>query len=143
MPLFILFGIHVHAQDASIRHYLNKSRDFEFLYPCDPFSSEGLGISVPDSIYNSGTITIKKLISSDIKFKNYILNFAQDQVDQISVSVKGKNKVKFEAVLTSNFGNSFAPLKDKQELDYKNCVIKVTKLKVGGKVNYIIQRSNK
>ena len=142
IPLFILFGIHVHAQDASIRHYLKKTSSFELLYPCDQFNSEGLEIRVPDSIYNSGTITIKKLNANDVKFKNYSLNFSQDKVDQVSVIVKGKNKAKFESILNANFGGTYDPQKDNQEVDYKNCVIKITKLKVGGKINYIIQRLN-
>ncbi|PCJ65617.1 MAG: hypothetical protein COA58_09430 [Bacteroidetes bacterium] len=90
---FLLSSVCYGQGDASIKHYQKNWSTDSLPLPCDRFDAQDLLIPIPDSIYNSGTISVKKFRLNGMKAFNYVLKFENDTVQSIVFEVKGKKRI--------------------------------------------------
>lgn len=91
--LFLSFNWMLHAQQqVGIKHYQRKTDSFSFVFPSDVFLNQGLMISLPDSLYNFGSVTIKSAKFDSFSAKNYALQFESDTVTLVQFTIKGKRQ---------------------------------------------------
>ena len=95
---FVLFSLHLYAQDSNITHYQRRANLAKLVVPNTAYSSKDFIIHFPDSLYNAGKITIKRLKVSGLKLMCE-LNFKRNYYFQVKYTVKKSKKSKFETAL--------------------------------------------
>ncbi|MDA8930034.1 hypothetical protein N9J07_01475 [Bacteroidia bacterium] len=104
--LFVLFSISGFAQnEASISHYQRSWATDSIHLPCEKWKLKDLDIHIPDSLYNSGVVSIKKMRYQGVKGFAYNVTISEGLVSAVVLSTKGKKgRVQLEhlqAILTS------------------------------------------
>ncbi len=91
--LFLFIALGSYAQDkASIRHYQKKWKTDSIHLPCQKWDSRDLLIHLPDSVYGSGEIQIKKLKYRGVSGFNYSLTIKNSTVQSVEIKCKGKKR---------------------------------------------------
>ncbi|MDA8886895.1 hypothetical protein OAD66_01865 [Bacteroidia bacterium] len=89
--LFLFIALGSYAQDkASIRHYQKKWKTDSIHLPCQKWDSRDLLIHVPDSIYDSGSVQVKKLTLKGSKGFSCEVKIVDDDVYSTVIKAKGK-----------------------------------------------------
>lgn len=76
--------------DATITHYQRKWVTDTLQMPCEAFDAQNLLITVPDSVYNQGVITIKKLQYKDTKKLYCSITLTDGKIKKLELAGKGK-----------------------------------------------------
>ncbi len=87
--------------DVQIRHYQKKLKLNSFIFKGDPFESNIYPIPLPDSIYDGGNISIKKM---SILYGKYETQFNFSKGIYTSITYTPKNK-KSRLLLLENLKN--------------------------------------
>ncbi len=92
--ILVLCSVVAHAQQsASIRHYQRSWSTDSIHLPCEKWELKGLNINVPDSLYDSGTITVKKMKYQGIKGFGYSVEIKDGRANKVVVTCKGKKQL--------------------------------------------------
>jgi hypothetical protein len=99
---FSFFGF---SQETTMYHFQRKGSLENVILPGQRYNSSEFVISLPDSLYTSGNVTIKKMKVNDWKLQvNFI--FSRNVYTQMVYSVKKKDKEEFIQFL-ENSDSSF------------------------------------
>lgn len=91
---FISINLSVFSQDdIKINHYQRKANFSKMITINSSFNANDYFIYIPDSIYNSGDIFIKKGLINEMKFKSMNLFFTNKIYTQITFTIKGKKSI--------------------------------------------------
>ena len=69
---------------------------------CDKWESRDLLIPIPDSVYNSGTVFIKKVTYKDVRGISLSMKMSGNQITSVELSGKGKKVKKILTELKEN-----------------------------------------
>lgn len=100
--LLIFFSLLASAQqEASIQHY-QRTWDTDTIHmPCEKWGLKGLNITIPDSLYSSGNITVKKMRYQGVKGFGYSVEIKNGKVSKVLITAKGRKKVDILLLLDS------------------------------------------
>lgn len=91
--LFVFFSLLASAQqEASIQHYQRAWAADTIHLPCEKWDTKDLLINVPDSLYKSGSITVKKMRYNGVKGFGYNVEIKNGKVYKVVISGKGKER---------------------------------------------------
>jgi hypothetical protein len=97
----ILTGNFSYSQDSRIIHYQRNCSINTLVLPTDAYNSNLFTIDYPDSIYNSGVLSIKKLRIRNIKALAEF-NFTNNIYTHVSYTLNKKNKDKLMKLIAYN-----------------------------------------
>ena len=99
MKIFLIIAcvfcslISLAQDDVSIRHYQKKWSTDTVHLPCDKWDARDLLIPIPDSVYNAGTVRVKKLKYKGVKGFGYIVTLKEAKTNQVIITCKGKKQL--------------------------------------------------
>lgn len=101
--LFLIFisSVSLAQQGVSIRHYQRNWATDSIHIPCEKWDTKDLLINVPDSLYDSGSITVKKLKYKGVKGFGYSVEIKDGRTSKVVISCKGKKQIEMLLSLDS------------------------------------------
>lgn len=93
--VILLFSKMVISQgDVQIIHYQKKANLENIILYNDIYNAKIFDINVPDSVYDSGKITVKKAYLNDLKLKRFNVTFENKKYTEVSFVLKGINNIR-------------------------------------------------
>ena len=116
--------------DVSISHYQKKWSTDTVHLPCEKWDSRDLLIPIPDSVYNSGTVSVKKLRYKGVKRFGYKVTLKDGKSDVIVITCKGKKQVAMLLDLDFHISNKYKGNKNCDIVSFMNASHRRGRLKI-------------
>ena len=89
--LLILFSLVASGQQgARLVHYQRTWNTDTIHFPCEPWELTGLSINIPDTLYDSGLISVKKMRYKGVKGLGYEVEIKEGKVYKVNITTKGR-----------------------------------------------------
>ena len=109
LVLVLCSAVSIAQQSGSIRHFQRSWSTDSIHLPCEKWELKGLNINVPDSLYDSGTIAVKKMKYQGIRGFRYSVEIKDGRANKVVVTCKGKQQLDMlltlDAYLYQVYGN--------------------------------------
>lgn|GEM_PF-2982586 len=122
-------------QEGRVLHYISKCKTCEVPIPGVQFDKVGLSLYLPDSLYNSGDISVKKIIKDNCRFKRVKYSFEKNSITNVFFTVcSDKQLINFLALYVNVGSSRIDELKSKLSCKKKDIEIDISNYSL--KANY-------
>jgi hypothetical protein len=139
LPLLLFFFINsslLSQQDGRVLHYISKCKSCEIPIPGAQFDKVGLSLFLPDSLYSSGDISVKKIIKDSFRLKRVKYSFEKNIITYVFFTLPNeKQLINFLELDTKLASSRVDELKEKLNSEKKDLEIMISNYSF--KANYV------